>query len=50
MSVSTELALKLASTFNISPQIWHNAQSTVDLYYTYQDISGHLPSVIRKVN
>lgn len=49
-SVSTELALKLASTFNTSPQFWLNAQSAVDLYYTYQDISGHLPSVIRKVS
>ena len=31
-SISAEMAVKLASTFNTSPQFWLNAQQAVDLY------------------
>ena len=31
-SVTPEMALKLGSTFNTSPQFWLNAQQAVDIY------------------
>ncbi len=31
-SISAEMAVKLASAFNTSPQFWLNAQQAVDLY------------------
>jgi len=31
-SVSAEMALKLAATFNTSPDFWINAQSAVDIF------------------
>ena len=31
-SVSAELALKLAATFNTTPEFWLNAQRAIDLY------------------
>lgn len=48
-SVSPELALKLASTFQTSPEFWLNAQHAVDLYRAYQDFGEDLPRVISKV-
>jgi addiction module HigA family antidote len=32
MSVSAEMALKLAATFRTSPEMWLNAQKAIDLY------------------
>jgi len=31
-SISAEMAVKLASAFNTSPQFWLNAQQAVDIY------------------
>jgi addiction module HigA family antidote len=47
-SVSPELALKLAATFNTTPQFWLNAQMAVDLYQLSLK-SKKLPSSILKV-
>lgn len=49
-SVSPELALKLASTLQTSPEFWLNAQHAVDLYRAYQDLGEDLPRVISKVS
>ena len=49
-SVSPELAWKLASTFETSPQFWLNAQYAVDLYLAYQELSEDLPSILHKVS
>mgnify|MGYP001577685458 CR=1 FL=1 len=48
-SVSPELALKLAATFNTTPQFWLNAQLAVDLYEARKS-SGGLPSPIAKAS
>jgi addiction module HigA family antidote len=45
-SVSPDLALKLASAFNTSPQFWLNAQLAVDLYLAYQELESDLPGEI----
>ena len=45
-SVSLELALKLASAFNTSPEFWLNAQLAVDLYNAYNEIGQKLPGLI----
>ena len=37
-SISAEMAVKLASAFNTSPQFWLNAQQAVDLYIAVKRI------------
>ncbi len=37
-AVTAEIALKLAATFNTSPDFWLNAQKAVDLYKASQRI------------
>lgn len=37
-SVTPEMALKLGSTFNTSPQFWLNAQQAVDIYRVMQKV------------
>lgn len=45
-SVTAEMALKLAATFNTSPEFWLNAQKAVDLYVASRKIK--LPSLIQR--
>ena len=45
-SVSPELALKLASAFNTSPEFWFNAQLAVDIHKAYVEIGEDLPGPI----
>ena len=42
-SLTATMALKLASTFNTSPEFWLNAQEAVDIYEAKQEIDK-LPS------
>ena len=46
--VSTILALKLASTFNTTPEFWLNLQRAVDLYRAHQNLTSQsaLPTPI----
>lgn len=37
-SISAEMALKLASTFKMSPTFWLNAQQAVDIYEASQNL------------
>ena len=37
-SVTAKMAVKLAPTFNTSPQFWLNAQQAVDIYKAYENI------------
>lgn len=37
-SVTAEMAVKLASAFNTSPQFWLNAQQALDIYKAYKHI------------
>ena len=44
-SVTAEMALKLGSAFDMSPDFWLNAQKAVDLYLAAQQMK-RLPGVI----
>ena len=46
-SVTAEMALKLANTFNTTPQFWLNAQQAVDIYKAARKIE-HLPKLFIK--
>ena len=46
-SVSAEMALKLAATFNTSAEFWLNAQKAVDLFRAERRLS-RLPSPVLK--
>lgn len=48
-SISAEMAVKLASAFNTSPQFWLNAQQAVDLYGAVKKIKL-IPEPIVKVS
>jgi len=37
-SVTSEMAVKLAAAFNMSPQFWLNAQQALDIYKAYKHI------------
>jgi len=37
-SITAEMALKLSSTFNTTPEFWLNAQRAVDLFNTKKEI------------
>lgn len=38
-SLTAEMALKLASTFNTTPEFWLNAQKAVDIYEASKEIN-----------
>ena len=42
--ISTMLALKLASTFNTTPEFWLNLQRAVDFYKAYQSLTNQFQS------
>ncbi len=42
--ISTILALKLASTFNTTPDFWLNLQRAVDLYKAHQNLTSQSQS------
>lgn len=44
-SVTVSLALKLAATFNTSPEFWLNAQKAVDIHKVSKNM-GKLPKVL----
>lgn len=46
VSVSAEMALKLAAAFNTTPEFWLNAQKAVDLYNAAKKIK-HLPKPLK---
>ena len=48
-SVTVEMAVKLASALNTSPQFWLNAQQAVDIYRTMKKIKS-FPRPIAKVS
>jgi len=48
-SISPELALKLAATFQTTPEFWLNAQRAVDLYKA-EDKLDELPRPLKKVS
>jgi antitoxin HigA-1 len=48
-SVTAEMAVKLASAFNTSPQFWLNAQQAVDIYNALKLIKS-FPGPITKVS
>ena len=43
--ISAILALKLASTFNTTPDFWLNLQRAVDLYQAHQELTDQSQSV-----
>jgi addiction module HigA family antidote len=45
-SITAEMALKLANTFNTTPQFWLNAQQAVDIYKAVRKID-HLPEPLK---
>jgi len=48
-SVTVEMAVKLASTFNTSPQFWLNAQQALDIFKAYKHIRT-VPEPIVKIS
>jgi addiction module HigA family antidote len=46
-SVTAEMAVKLASTFNTSPQFWLNAQQALDIYKAYKHIRTVPEPIVR---
>ena len=48
-TVTAEMAVKLASALNTSPQFWLNAQQAVDIYRTMKKIKS-FPRPIAKVS
>lgn len=46
-SVTATIAIKLAATFNTSPEFWLNAQKAVDLYEASKQVH-HLPKPINR--
>jgi len=48
-SVTAEMAVKLASAFNTSPQFWLNAQQALDIYKAYKHIRT-VPEPIIKIS
>ena len=46
-SVTAEMAVKLASAFNTSPQFWLNAQQAVDIYNALKEMKS-LPRPMTK--
>jgi len=48
-SVTAEMAVKLASTLNTSPQFWLNAQQAVDIYNALKIVKP-FPRLITKAS
>jgi len=48
-SVTAEMAVKLASTLNTSPQFWLNAQQAVDIYNALKTVKS-FPQLITKAS
>ena len=48
-SVTAEMAVKLASAFNTSPQFWLNAQQALDIYKAFKHIQT-VPEPIVKIS
>ena len=46
-SVRAEMAVKLASAFNTSPQFWLNAQQAVDLYRAESKLKGRPRPIVK---
>ena len=47
-SVTAEMALKLAATFNTSPDFWINAQSAVDIYEASKKLKKLPKNLLKK--
>jgi len=47
-SVTAEMALKLAATFNTSPDFWINAQSAVDIYEASRKLKKLPKNLLKK--
>lgn len=48
-AVTAQMALRLAATFDMTPDFWLNAQKAVDLYRAAREV-GDLPPPIRKAS
>ncbi len=46
-SVTAEMAVKLASSLNTSPQFWLNAQQALDIYKAYKHIRTVPEPIVR---
>jgi len=46
-SVTAEMAVKLASTLNTSPQFWLNAQQAVDIYNALKTVKSFPRSITK---
>lgn len=46
-AVTAQMALRLAATFDMTPDFWLNAQKAVDLYRAAREV-GELPPPIRQ--
>lgn len=49
-SITAEMAVKLASAFNTSPQFWLNAQQAVDIYNALKIIKTFPSPIITKAS
>lgn len=47
-SLTTEMAFKLASAFDTTPEFWLNSQTAVDLYDVHNKIGSSLPGKLLK--
>ena len=45
-SLSAEMALKFAATFNTTPKFWMNAQKAMDLYMANKKLKKKLPEPV----
>jgi addiction module HigA family antidote len=48
-SITAEMAVKLASAFNTTPEFWLNAQQAVDIYKAYEKVKN-IPEPIVKAS
>jgi len=46
-SVSAEMAIKLASAFNTTPQFWLNAQQAVDIHNAFEIVKSFPRPIIK---
>ena len=47
-SITADMAIKLAYTFNTSPEFWLNAQNAVNLYEALQNLEYNLPDILKE--
>jgi addiction module HigA family antidote len=46
-AITAEMALKLSSTFNTTPQFWLNAQQAVDIYRVRKEMKEFPQPIVR---